>query len=115
MPAALSPAAEAKMIKEIATTPYTDQRPGTSGLRKKVPVFQQRHYVENFVQSIFDAVPGPAGRMLVVGGDGRYFNREVAQIGASAHDRHRRRDQDVDRHGRRRGNQDHPRRCPGRR
>ncbi len=67
------------MIKEIATTPYADQRPGTSGLRKRVPVFQQRHYVENFVQSIFDSLDGFTGETLVVGGDGRYYNREAIQ------------------------------------
>jgi len=68
------------MIKTIATKPFADQKPGTSGLRKKVPVFQQPHYVENFIQSIFDALEGFKGKTLVIGGDGRYYNREVAQI-----------------------------------
>ena len=68
------------MIRIIATKPYSDQRPGTSGLRKKVPVFQQPHYLANFVQSVFDCVEGRQGAILVVGGDGRYFNREAIQI-----------------------------------
>ncbi len=68
------------MIRTVATTPYDDQKPGTSGLRKKVPHFQQPNYVENFVQSIFDSLEGFQGKTLVIGGDGRYFNREVVQI-----------------------------------
>ena len=67
------------MIKTVSTTPYEGQRPGTSGLRKKVAVFLQPHYVENFVQSIFDSLEGFVGQTLVVGGDGRYFNREAIQ------------------------------------
>ncbi len=68
------------MIRTVSTTPYQDQKPGTSGLRKKVPVFQQPNYVENFVQSIFDSLEGYQGKTLVLGGDGRYYNREAIQI-----------------------------------
>ena len=67
-------------VNTIATTPFEDQRPGTSGLRKKVQVFQQPHYLENFVQSVFDALEGFQGETLVIGGDGRYYNRAAAQI-----------------------------------
>ena len=63
----------------ISTTAFDDQKPGTSGLRKKVPHFRQPHYVENFVQSIFDSLAGFEGEDLVIGGDGRYFNRETIQ------------------------------------
>lgn len=64
----------------IPTSPFEGQRPGTSGLRKKVAVFQQPRYLENFVQALFDVVPAVRGQTLVVGGDGRYHNRVAIQI-----------------------------------
>lgn len=68
------------MISTVSTKPYADQKPGTSGLRKKVPVFQQENYAENFIQAIFDSLEGFEGQTLVIGGDGRYYNREVIQV-----------------------------------
>ena len=72
--------AAAMSVRTVATTPFEDQRPGTSGLRKKVQVFQQPHYLENFVQSVFDALEGFQGETLVIGGDGRYYNRTAAHV-----------------------------------
>jgi phosphoglucomutase len=66
----------------VSTKPYLDQKPGTSGLRKKVPHFQQDNYAENFIQAIFDAQSGFDGRTLVIGGDGRYHNRHVIGLAA---------------------------------
>ena len=68
------------MIETVPTTPFADQKPGTSGLRKKVRVFQQPGYAENFIQSVFDVVAGKDGATLVIGGDGRFLNREVIQV-----------------------------------
>jgi phosphoglucomutase len=67
-------------IKTIPTQPFADQQPGTSGLRKQVSVFQKPHYLENFVQSIFDSLDDYRGQTLVVGGDGRYYNRQAVQV-----------------------------------
>jgi phosphoglucomutase len=72
---------EQKMqIRKVASKPFLDQKPGTSGLRKRVPIFQQVHYLENFVQSIFDTISVPQDATLVLGGDGRYYNLEAIQV-----------------------------------
>ncbi|EMG48501.1 PGM2 Phosphoglucomutase 2 [Candida maltosa Xu316] len=68
-------------IQTIETKPFQDQKPGTSGLRKKVTVFKQPHYTENFIQAILDAIPeGSQDSTLVIGGDGRYYNDVVIQL-----------------------------------
>src|SRR5829696_151431 len=71
-------------MRIVDTAPFTDQRPGTSGLRKKTRVFMQPNYLENFVQAVFDTVregtpDGFGAETLVVGGDGRYYNRVAIQ------------------------------------
>ena len=67
-------------ILTIATTPIEGQKPGTSGLRKRTPVFQGPHCLENFVQSIWNGIGGLTGKTLVLGGDGRYFNDRASQV-----------------------------------
>lgn len=67
-------------ISTINTSPFEGQKPGTSGLRKKVSVFKQSHYLENFIQSTFNALDNCEGKTLVVGGDGRYYNQTAIQI-----------------------------------
>ncbi|MCK5523547.1 MAG: alpha-D-glucose phosphate-specific phosphoglucomutase [Thiomargarita sp.] len=66
-------------IQTISTTPFKRQKPGTSGLRKKVSIFKQPHYLENFVQSIVDSLENFKGKTIVIGGDGRYYNQIAIQ------------------------------------
>ncbi len=66
-------------IKTVSSNPFQDQRPGTSGLRKRVKVFQEKNYLENYIQAIFDSLSGVTGKTLVLGGDGRYFNEIAIQ------------------------------------
>jgi phosphoglucomutase len=67
-------------VKQIKTNSFDDQKPGTSGLRKKVVQFQQAGYLENFVQAVFNTIAPCAGKTLVLGGDGRFYNREAIQV-----------------------------------
>ena len=67
-------------IEVRQTSPIEGQKPGTSGLRKKTRVFMEPNYLENFIQATFDAIGGAAGKSFVVGGDGRYFNKDAIQI-----------------------------------
>ena len=66
-------------VQTIKTSPYSDQKPGTSGLRKRVKVYQQPNYVENYLQAIFDVIEDYKGQLLVIGGDGRFYNDVAIQ------------------------------------
>ncbi len=66
-------------IRTIKTHPFSGQKPGTSRLRKKVRIFQQKNYLENFVQSIFDTLENFSAKTLVIGGDGRFYNDQAIQ------------------------------------
>lgn len=64
----------------VRTSPIEGQKPGTSGLRKKTAVFKRPHFLENYVQSTFNGIGGVRGKVLVIGGDGRYFNDDAIQV-----------------------------------
>ena len=66
-------------MANISTAPFDGQKPGTSGLRKTVQTFVQPHYLENYIQAIFDSVPTLHGALLIIGGDGRYYNDTAIQ------------------------------------
>jgi phosphoglucomutase len=68
------------VMRKIPTSPFDDQRPGTAGLRKKVRVFRQPNYLENFLQAVFDAAGDFSGKTIVAGGDGRFWNREALGV-----------------------------------
>lgn len=73
--------AQGVTVKEVATKPIDGQKTGTSGLRKKTKEFMSEHYLANWVQSLFSALGGEVqGKTLALGGDGRYFSKEAAQI-----------------------------------
>lgn len=76
----ISQRTSAMKIKHVSSDAYPDQQPGTSGLRKKVSVFQQPHYLENFVQAIFNVADELKGGLLILGGDGRYYNQHAIQV-----------------------------------
>jgi len=67
-------------LTTVATRPIEGQKPGTSGLRKKTRVFMEPHYLENFIQAVWNGIGGVSGKTLVLGGDGRYFNDRAAQV-----------------------------------
>jgi phosphoglucomutase len=80
MAATPSPSPSPSVRQVSLSTPFTDQKPGTSGLRKSSRQFRQPHYLESFMEAVFQVAPGVAGGTLVVGGDGRYGNRRAIGV-----------------------------------